>query len=130
MLGGDRSVVVWAWVLLALVAAHDVTHVLDDGLETGLGLLAAVAIPQWLVLAAVMALVLRGERAAAVVLGLSVAAGFGAVHLLPFSPAAFWDQRPSAVSWLLAWASIAAGVLLAFLAWSQSRRRDSVGSHP
>jgi len=110
-------VVAGSWVLLALVAAHDVTHLVDGGLETSPGQLAIVAIPQWLVLAAVMAIVLRGDpaqrRAAALVLGLSVAAGFGVVHLLPFSPAAFWDQQPSAVSWALAWASVAVGLLLA-----------------
>ena len=110
-------VVAWSWVLLALVAAHDVTHLVDGGLETSPGQLAIVAIPQWLVLAAVMAIVLRGDpaqrRVAALVLGLSVAAGFGVVHLLPFSPAAFWDQQPSAVSWALAWASVAVGLLLA-----------------
>ena len=110
-------VVAWSWVLLALVAAHDVTHLVDGGLETSPGQLAIVAIPQWLVLAAVMAIVLRGDpaqrRAAALVLGLSVAAGFGVIHLLPFSPAAFWDQQPSVVSWALAWASVAVGLLLA-----------------
>jgi hypothetical protein len=110
-------VVACSWVLLALVAAHDVTHLVDGGLETSPGQLAIVAIPQWLVLAAVMAIVLRGDpaqsRAAALVLGLSVAAGFGVVHLLPFSPAAFWDQQPSVVSWALAWASVAVGLLLA-----------------
>ena len=110
-------VVACSWVLLALVAAHDVTHLVDDGLETSPGQLAIVAIPQWLVLAAVMAIILRGgparSRAAAAVLGLSIAAGFGVVHLLPFSPAAFWDQRPSTASWVLAWASVAAGLLLA-----------------
>jgi len=110
-------VVACSWVLLALVAAHDVTHLVDGGLETSPGQLAIVAIPQWLVLAAVMAIVLRGDpaqrRAAALVLGLSVAAGFGVIHLLPFSPAAFWDQQPSVVSWALAWASVAVGLLLA-----------------
>jgi hypothetical protein len=116
-------VVAGSWVLLALVAAHDVTHVLDDGLETSLGQLAIVAIPQWLVLAAVMAIVLRGDpghsRAAALTLGISVAAGFAVIHFLPFSPAAFWDQQPSAVSWALAWAAVAAGILLAVVAWPQ-----------
>src|SRR3954451_19443058 len=116
-------VVVGSWVLLALVAAHDVTHVLDDGLETSLGQLAIVAIPQWLLLAAVMAIVLRGDpghiRAAALTLGISVAAGFAVIHFLPFSPAAFWDQQPSAVSWGLAWAAVAAGILLAIVAWPQ-----------
>jgi hypothetical protein len=112
-------VVAVSWILLALVAAHDVTHLADDGLETSPGQLAIVAIPQWLVLAGVMAIVLRGDeaqsRAAALVLGLCVAAGFAAVHFLPFSPAAFWDQQPSAVSWALAWAAVAAGLLLAVL---------------
>ena len=110
-------VVAWSWVLLALLAAHDVTHLLDDGLETSPGQLAIVAIPQWIVLAAVMAIVLRGDaaqsRAAALVLGLSVAAGFAVIHFLPLSPAAFWDQQPSVVSWALAWAAVAVGLLLA-----------------
>ena len=117
--GGARSLVLWSWVLLALVAAHDVTHVFDDGLETGLGQLALVAIPQWLLLAALMAVVLRGDaqsRTAALLLGASVAVAFVVVHLLPVSPAAFWDLQPSVVSWALAWGSIAVGVVLAVLA--------------
>ena len=122
---GARSLVLWSWILLALVAAHDVTHMVDDGLDTGLGQLALVAIPQWVALAVVMAVVLRGDpaqsRTAALLLGMSVAVGFVVVHLLPFSPAAFWDLEPSVVSWVLAWASIAAGLLLAVLAWPQRR---------
>jgi hypothetical protein len=117
--GGARSLVLWSWVLLALVAAHDVTHVFDDGLETGLGQLALVAIPQWLLMAALMAVVLRGDaqsRTAALLLGASVAVAFVVVHLLPVSPAAFWDLQPSVVSWALAWGSIAVGVVLAVLA--------------
>jgi len=113
-------VVAGSWVLLALVAAHDVTHLADDGLETSPGQLAIVAVPQWIFLAAAMAVVLGDgahARSAALLLGISVAAGFGVVHLLPFSPAAFWDQQPSAVSWALAWASVAAGILLAAIAW-------------
>jgi hypothetical protein len=117
---GARSLVLWSWILLALVAAHDVTHVFDDGLETGLGQLALVAIPQWLLLAALMAIVLRDDhahsRTAALLLGAIVAAGFGVVHLLPVSPAAFWDLQPSVESWVLAWGSIAAAVVLATLA--------------
>ena len=114
----------WAWVVLALLAAHDLTHALDGGLDTGLAELAAVSIPQWLLLAAVMAVILRGDpgqsRTAALVLGLTVAAGFVAVHLLPLSPAAFWDLDPSAISWALVWASIAAGLVLAGLAVGRS----------
>ena len=117
-----RSLVTWSWAVLALLAAHDLTHIFDDGLDTGLGALALVAIPQWLLLAAVMAIVVRGDaaasRAAALVLGLTVAVGFAAVHLLPFSPAAYWDLQPAAISWVLVWASIAAGLWLAALSRS------------
>ena len=113
----------WAWVVLALLAAHDLTHLIDGGLDTSPLELAAVSIPQWLLLAAVMAIVLRGDprqsRTAALVLGLSVAAGFVVVHLLPLSPAAFSELDPSAVSWALVWVPIAAGLVLAAVA-----RRD------
>jgi hypothetical protein len=119
---GHRSLVTWSWAVLALLAAHDLTHLLDDGMDTPLGALALVAIPQWLLLAAVMAIVVRGDpaasRAAALVLGLTVAVGFAAVHLLPFSPAAFWDVHPAAISWVIVWASIAAGLALAALSRS------------
>ncbi len=122
--GSDRSVVVLSWVVLALLAAHDVTHLADDGLDTSPGQLALVAIPQWLALAAVMAIVLRGSadqsRAAAIVLGLSVAVGFVLVHLVPLSPTAYWDLEPSGVSWLLVWLPAAAGLVLAAI----SSRRE------
>ena len=121
--GAMRTVVLWSWVVLALLAAHDVTHLADDGLDTSPGQLALVAIPQWLALAAVMAVVLRGRpdqsRLAAIVLGLSVAAGFAVIHLLPASAAAYWDLEPSALSWVLAWVPAAAGIVLAALAWSR-----------
>jgi hypothetical protein len=109
-----------AWVVLALLAAHDLTHAFDGGLDTGLGELAIVSIPQWLLLAAVMWILLRGDaarsRTAALVLGAAVAAGFVVVHLLPFSPAAYWDLDPSPTSWALVWTPIAAGLVLAGLA--------------
>ena len=118
---GSRSLALWSWAVLALLAAHDVTHVLDDGLETPLGQLALVAVPQWLALAVVMAVILRGDRArsrtATLLLGMSVAVGFAVIHLLPFSPAAFWQQQPSVVSWALAWVPAAVGLMLAALAW-------------
>ncbi len=124
---GSRSLASWSWTLLALLAAHDVSHVLDGGLETGIGQLAVVAVPQWLVLAAVMAVILRGDRArsrtSALLLGVGVAVGFAVVHLLPGSPAAFWELQPSVVSWVLAWVPVAVGLLLAALAW---RRRATV----
>ena len=120
-----RSVVRWSWAVLGLLAAHDVTHLADAGLETSPGQLAAVALPQWLVLAAVMAVIVRGDRdrsrLAALVLGAGVALGFAVIHLLPFSPAAFWDLRPSGIAWALAWVPAAAGVVLAALASPQRR---------
>lgn len=122
---GSSSLAVWSWVVLALLAAHDLTHALDDGLATSLGQLASVAVPQWLVLAAVMAVILHGDRArsraAALLLGLAVAVGVALVHLLPVSPAAFWELQPSVLSWILAWALAAVGLVLAALAWPQRR---------
>ncbi len=129
---GTRSLAVWSWLVVVLLAAHDVTHVIDDGLETGLGELAIVAIPQWIVVALLMAVILRGDAtrspAAALVLGLGVTAGFALVHLLPLSSAAFWELEPSTLSWVLAWVPTAAGLVLAAsaaacLRWRRSPRR-------
>ncbi len=118
---GSRTLALWSWVLVVLLAAHDVTHVVDDGLETGLGQLALVAVPQWLVVGALMVVIVRGDRApsgtAALVLGAGVTAGFALVHLVPLSPAAFWELEPSTVSWVLAWVPAALGLVLAALAW-------------
>ena len=125
---GPRSLVVAAWLVLALLAAHDVTHVLDEGLETPLGQVAYVAIPQWLFLAVAMTVIVRGDparsRIAALLVGVSVALGFAAIHLLPFSPAAYWDLRPSSLSWVLAWMPAVAGLLLFGIAWP----RRSIGA--
>ena len=123
--GSTRSLVLWSWIVLALLAAHDVTHVLDDGLETPLGQFPFVAVPQWIALGIVMAVVLRGDRSqsriAALLLGISVIVGVAVVHLLPITSASFWDVQPSVVSWVLVLASVAAGVLLVVLAWPQQR---------
>jgi uncharacterized membrane protein (DUF441 family) len=134
MSASRRSLVTWSWVVVALLAAHDLTHLLDDGLDTPPELLAAVSIPQWIFVAAAVAIVVRGDparsRAAALLLGAGVAAGFVIVHLLPFSPAAFWELDPSPVSWVLAWAAIAAGLLLAALAARGAGRRRSDLARP
>ena len=123
--GGARLLVLCSSIVLALLAGHDATHILDDGLQTRLDQLAIVAVPQWLVLAIVMGVILRGERGksqtSALLLGISVTVGFVVVHLLPLSPAAFWGLRPSGVSWVLAWMSVVSGVLLVVLAWRQRR---------
>ena len=114
------GVLLTTWVLLALLAGHDLSHALDDGLDTSLTGLALVAAPQWLLLAAVTAVILRAGRArahaAALLLGAGVSVGLLAVHLLPFSAAPYADLDPSTVSWLLAWVPAAVGLLLAALA--------------
>jgi hypothetical protein len=113
------GIVRWSWIVLALLAAHDVTHLADGGLDTSPGQLALVAIPQWIVLALVMGIIVRDpshRRSAAIVLGASVAAGFALVHLVPFSPTAYWDLEPSALSWALVWVPATAGLVLVVLA--------------
>jgi hypothetical protein len=113
------GIVRWSWIVLALLAAHDVTHLADGGLDTSPGQLALVAIPQWIVLALVMGIIVRDpahRRAAAIVLGASVAVGFALVHLVPFSPTAYWDLEPSALSWALVWVPATAGLVLVGLA--------------
>ena len=113
------GIVRWSWIVLVLLAAHDVTHLADGGLDTSPGQLALVAIPQWIVLALVMGIIVRDpahRRAAATVLGASVAVGFALVHLVPFSPTAYWDLEPSALSWALVWVPATAGLVLVALA--------------
>ena len=120
------TLVAWSAALLALTAAHDASHLLDDGLETKPGQLALIAVPQWIALAAVMAVIVRGDRArgamAAVLLGGAVALGFAVVHLVPELPASYWDLHPSAVSWALAVLPVFLGVAVAARAWSERPR--------
>src|SRR5439155_3908402 len=127
----SRPLALWPAVLLVLLAAHDLSHALDPGVETPLSRLAVVAAPQWLALAVLMAIVLRGDRAhaaaSALVLGIGVTIGFAVAHLLPFSTSSYWKLHPSAVSWALAWSPAALGLALAVLAWSQWRRAPGSG---
>src|SRR2546421_4711601 len=87
----SRSLVISSGVLLVVLAAHDLSHALDGGLETPLGELGLVAVPQWLVLAAVMTVIVQGHRArgaaAALLLGTDVAARVADGHLLTVSTA-------------------------------------------
>src|SRR4051812_34634103 len=127
-----RYLVVWSGVLLALLAAHDLTHALDDGLETPLGGLALVAVPQWLVLAVVMAVIVRGDRArsalAALLLGIGGTVGFAAVPRLPCAPASSGVLHPSIVWWVVAWLPAALGLAVAALAWSEWRAAVRAGA--
>ena len=123
----SRSLAAWTGALLVLLAAHDLSHALDDGLETKLGQLALVAVPQWLAIAAVTAVIIRADQArataAAMLLGSAVAVGFVAIHLLPVSTASYWDLHPSAVSWAVAVVPAGVGIVVAALAWSERQRR-------
>ena len=121
----SHPLVLWSSVVLLLLAAHDFSHALDGGLDTSLGALALVAVPQWAFLAVLMAVIVRGEprqaAGAAMLLGAGVVLGFAAVHLLPFSPAAYWDLHPTPLSWVLVWLPLAPGLVLAALAWREWR---------
>ena len=125
-------VVLWSWIVLGLLAAHDLTHLLDDGLDTSPGQLALVAVPQWIALGVVMAIVLRGDEAhrptAALALGVSAVLGFAVVHLLPIAPTSVWDLQPSGVSWFLGWATPAAALVLIVVAWPLVRSRPTPAS--
>ena len=128
----SRPLVLWSGIVLILLAAHDLSHALDDGLDTSLGALAAVAVPQWVALAVLMTVIVMGDpvrsSVAALLLGGGVVAGFVAVHLLPFSPASYWDLHPSALSWLVVWAPILPAAVLTALAWRQWRAAVSRAS--
>lgn len=121
----SRSLVAWCAVLLVLLAAHDASHLIDDGLDTSIGQLAPISIPQWIVLAAIMTVIVRADRTrgalAALALGAGTAVGFVFIHLLPFAVYSYWDHDPSAVSWALAVVPAAVGAVVAARAWSEWR---------
>ena len=121
-----RAVGLVVWALLALLLAHDVSHLVDEGLDTSAGQLALVAIPQWLAIAGVVWVVLRGEMlaasGAALLLGVGVAIGFAVIHLAPFALASYDELDPSAASVALAWVPLAVGLVLAALGWAALAR--------
>ncbi len=126
-----RPLVIWSAVLLVLLAAHDLSHLLDSGLHTKASQLALVAVPQWIALAAVMTVVVRAEprrsAVAGLLLGLGSAVGFALVHLAPFAPASYWHLSPSSASWALAWIPTGVGVWVACLAWREIRAGVELG---
>ncbi len=125
----SRTLVAWSGALLVLLAGHDLTHLFDDGLRTDAGALAAVAVPQWIASAVVFAVLVRaGRRRAATVallLGGATVVGVVAVHLLPFSSAAYADLDPSVVSWLFALVPVAVGAVVVGLALRERRLPSS-----
>lgn len=106
--------------LLALLAGHDLSHAFDDGLDTSASGLLLVAVPQWLVLAVVLVVVVRGGRLRgaqmALALGIGAVVGFTAVHVLPFAPAPYQDLDPSRISWALLWLPTVVGAVVAVFA--------------
>src|SRR2546423_12953033 len=98
-----RSLVIWSGTLLVALAGHDLSHALDGGLDTPLDQLALVAVPQWLLLAVVMAVVVRGGRArrapAALLLRRGVTPGVAGAPLLPVSTRPHRDPQPALGSW-------------------------------
>ena len=132
--GASRPIVTTSALLLALLAAHDVSHVVDEGLDTTLGQLALVSTPQWIVIGAVMAVILRAESTrattAAFLLGAGTVVGFALVHLLPFAVASYWDLDPTFLSWVVAWVPTAVGVVLALISWPGARALLRPGRRP
>ena len=128
------ALIVATWLLLALLAAHDLTHLFDEGLDTSAGQLALVAVPQWIAIAVVMAVVLRAGRSrgapAALLLGAATALGFAIVHLLPFAPAAYEDLDPSALSWVLAWVPTVLALVVVALALRELRDEQGAKARP
>jgi hypothetical protein len=116
-----------------LLVAADVAHALDHARQ-GRDLAAqvyAAGVAGWIALALLLALVARGHRLAApyaASVGVSVAAGFVAVHVLPrwsavSDPYSGFD--PDALSWALVVAPVLAAVNLvvqALRARSRTRR--------
>src|SRR6476469_4485230 len=127
----SRTLGIWVWVLLALLAAHDLTHALDNGLDTKLSQLAIVSVPQWVAIAAVTWVFLRGDarrsHIAALLLGAGSAIGFVVIHLLPFAPASFWDLHPSPESWVLVWVPVGVALYVTALTLEGWRRLDADG---
>jgi len=112
-----------------LLAATDVVHALDHTRQ-GRALTAEVytaGVAGWIALAVLLALVARGHRLAApyaAAVGLSVAVGFVAVHVVPHW-SALSDPYPAfdadALSWALVAVPVLAGVNLAVQAVRAAR---------
>jgi hypothetical protein len=117
-----------------LLVAADVAHALDHARQGRdlAGEVYAAGVAGWIALAVLLVLVARGHRLAApyaAAVGISVAAGFVAVHVLP-RWSAFSDPYsgfdPDALSWALVALPVLAAVnLVAQATRDRARRRRS-----
>ena len=118
-----------------LLTAVDVLHALDHARQGRdlAGEVYAAGVAGWIALAVLLVLVARGHRLAAPyagAVGLSVAAGFVAVHLLPHW-SAFSDPYPSFGADALSWALVVLPVAAALnLAWQATRARSRTRRSP
>jgi hypothetical protein len=117
-----------------LLVSADVLHALDH-VRQGRDLAAEVygaGVAGWIALAVLLVLVARGHRLAApyaAVVGLSIAAGFAAVHVAPHWSAfsdPYPDFEPDALSWALVAVPVLAGLDLARVASARRGLRASV----
>ena len=118
-----------------LLAAADVLHAVDhtrQGRDLG-GEVYAAGIAGWIALAVLLVLVARRHRLAApyaAAVGVSVAAGFVAVHLLPHW-SALSDPYPSFHPDALSWGLVALPVAAALnLVWQATRARSRTRRSP
>jgi hypothetical protein len=118
-----------------LLVAADVAHGADHTRQ-GRALAAEVytaGVSGWIALAVLLVLVARGHRLAApyaAAIGLAVAAGFVAVHLLPHW-GAFSDPYSGFDPDALSWALVAAPMLAALnLVWQAARARSRTRRSP
>src|SRR5215216_7784532 len=88
---------------VALVAAHDLDHIVNEGNLYDLPAFFWVLLPfQYAVILGVAALVIRRDRRGpllAGVLGLLAAVLFVVLHAVPFGPAAYSDTDAGFVDW-------------------------------
>jgi hypothetical protein len=103
-------------LLVAVHVLHDLDHVRQG--TSAPGEVVGTAVAGWLATIVLVVLVARGHRLAplyAAVFGITFALGFVAVHVLPhwsaFS-ASYAESGADALSWLLAFVPIAAGLYL------------------
>ena len=101
-------------IVVALIAAHDIDHVVEEDRLVELPTLFWVFLPfQYAVLIGGIALVLRRDAPApdfVAALSAVTIVGFAGIHLVPGSIGPYADYDPSWVSWTLVFVPIAAAL--------------------